>query len=47
MIKLAREAQAKQYAIQARRRARRRTRREAERLNRMAANAPKGVVDWD
>ena len=42
MIKLAREAQAKQYAIQVRRRARRRLRREAERLNRLAQNAPKG-----
>jgi len=47
MIKLAREAQAKQYALQVRRRARRRTQREAERLNRLAMNAPKGVVDWD
>ncbi len=46
MIKLAREAQAKQYAIGARRRARRRTRREAERLNRLAANAPKSV-EWE
>ncbi len=46
MIKLAREAQAKQYAVQARRRARRRTRREVERLNRLAANAPKGV-EWE
>ncbi len=43
MIKLAREAQAKQYAIQMRRRARRRTRREAERMNRLAANVPKSV----
>jgi HTH-type transcriptional regulator/antitoxin HipB len=39
MIKLAREAQAKQYAIAARR-------REAERLNRLAMNAPKSVA-WD
>ncbi len=46
MIKLAREAQAKQYAIAARRRARRRMRREAERLNRLAQNAPKSVP-WD
>ena len=46
MIKLAREAQAKQHAIAARRRARRRLRREAERLNRLARNAPKSVP-WD
>ena len=47
MIKLAREAQAKQYAIQARRRARRKTRREAERLNRLAMNAPRVFVDLE
>jgi y4mF family transcriptional regulator len=47
MIKLHREAQAKAYAIQARRRARRKTRREAERLRKLAANAPKVRVDWE
>lgn len=46
MIKLVGEAQAKQYAVAARRRARRRTRREAERLNRLALNAAKSVP-WD
>ena len=46
MIKLSREAQAKQYAIAARRRAKRRMRREAERLNRLALNAV-GSVSWD
>lgn len=47
MVKHARDAQAKQFALQARRRARRKTRRELARLNTLAMNAPKVVVDLE